>query len=147
MLRLFQLQVWVVAVLSAYSVDAQMPNMTAPDDAAVYFIKPVNGDIIDRDENQQITVVFGLKGMQVAPAGVAALNSGHHHLLINLGQLPDLDAPLPASDQVLHFGKGQTSTSLKLPPGKHRLQLILGNQVHIPHDPPVISEVIEIEVR
>ena len=100
-----------------------------------------------RDENQQITVVFGLKGMQVAPAGVGTPNSGHHHLLINLDQLPNLNAPLPASDQVLHFGKGQTSTSLKLPPGKHRLQLILGNQVHIPHDPPVISEVIEIEVR
>jgi hypothetical protein len=124
-----------------------MPNVTAPDDAAVYFIKPVNGDIIDRDESEQITVVFGLKDMQVAPAGVGTPNSGHHHLLINLDQLPNLNAPLPASDQVVHFGKGQTSTSLKLPPGKHRLQLILGNQVHIPHDPPVISEVIEIEVR
>ena len=147
MLRFFQLLAWLLIVVPVHFVDAQMPNMTAPDDAAVYFIKPVSGDSVDRDENQQITVVFGLKGMQVAPAGVGTPNSGHHHLLINLDQLPNLNAPLPASDQVLHFGKGQTSTNLKLLPGKHRLQLILGNQVHIPHDPPVISEVIEIEVR
>lgn len=147
MLRVFQLLAWLLIVVPVHFVDAQMPNMTAPDDASVYFIEPANGDVVDLNESGQISVVFGLKGMQVAPAGVGTPNSGHHHLLINLEQLPNLNAPLPASDQVLHFGKGQTSTSLKLPPGKHRLQLILGNQVHIPHDPPVISEVIEIEVR
>ena len=147
MLQLFQLLAWLLIVVPVHFVDAQMPNMTAPDDASVYFIEPANGDVVDLNESGQISVVFGLKGMQVAPAGVGTPNSGHHHLLINLEQLPNLNAPLPASDQVLHFGKGQTSTSLELPPGKHRLQLILGNQVHIPHDPPVISEVIEIEVR
>ena len=85
--------------------------------------------------------------MQVSPAGIAEPNSGHHHLLINVEKLPDLTNPLPATDQVRHFGKGQTSTRVKLPLGKHRLQLIVGNQVHIPHSPPVMSDVIEIEVQ
>ena len=84
--------------------------------------------------------------MGVAPAGRDLANTGHHHLLIDLDQLPDMNAPLPASDQVIHFGKAQTETQLTLAPGVHRLQLLLGNYAHVPHNPPVLSEVIEIEV-
>jgi hypothetical protein len=126
---------------------AQMPNSSSPDDARVYFVQPADGQIFDSQDQAGIEVIFGLTGMQVSPAGISEPNSGHHHLLINVEQLPDLTNPLPATDQVRHFGKGQTSTRVKLSPGKHRLQLIVGNQVHIPHSPPVMSDVIEIEVR
>jgi len=116
---------------------------TAPDDARVYFIQPNDGDVIQGP----VVVKFGLSGMGVAPAGIKANNTGHHHLLINTANLPDLTQPLPATDQVKHFGKGQTETSLILAPGQHTLQLLLGNHLHIPHDKPVISQKITITVE
>ena len=124
-----------------------MPNSSSSDEARVYFVQPADGQVFDGQDAEGIEIIFGLTGMQVSPAGIAEPNSGHHHLLINVEKLPDLTNPLPATDQVRHFGKGQTSTRVKLPMGKHRLQLIVGNQVHSPHSPPVMSDVIEIEVQ
>lgn len=126
---------------------AKMPNSTSPDAAEVYFIFPQDGSVFDRANASEIEIVFGIKGMEISHAGIAIPNSGHHHLLINIETLPDLTMPLPASEQVRHFGKGQTRTTIKLGQGKHRLQLVLGNHVHIPHNPPVMSKVIEIEVK
>ena len=111
-------------------------------DAEVYFVTPHDGDKV----SGEFTVSFGLRGMGVAPAGVEKDNTGHHHLLINVDSLPPLDAPLPSTDQVRHFGGGQTETTLSLPAGKHTLQLLLGNYSHIPHNPPVMSEKITIIV-
>lgn len=114
----------------------------APEGASLYFIAPVDGTVV----SAPFTVKFGLKGMGVAPAGVDVPNTGHHHLLINLDEAVDLDLPLPATDHVRHFGGGQTETQLSLPPGTYRLQLMLGNHLHVPHDPPVTSEVITVTV-
>lgn len=115
----------------------------APEGAKVYFISPKDGDKVGRT----FTVKFGLSGMGVAPAGIDRENTGHHHLLIGLDQLPDLGRPLPASDKVIHFGGGQTETEVTLPPGKQTLQLVLGNYLHIPHDKPVMSEKITVVVK
>lgn len=114
----------------------------APEGAAVYFIAPEAG----ARAKSPITVRFGLRGMGVAPAGIQLADTGHHHLLIDLDQLPDMDQPIPADARHVHFGKGQTETSIELPPGKHSLQLLLGDHLHRPHLPPVLSERIEIEV-
>jgi hypothetical protein len=84
--------------------------------------------------------------MGVAPAGVTSPNTGHHHLLIDVAELPADNLPLPTTDQIRHFGLGQTETSLELPPGQHTLQLVLGDALHIPHDPPVRSDKITITV-
>jgi hypothetical protein len=92
-------------------------------------------------------VVFGLKGMGVAPAGMEKANTGHHHLLIDLEAPPALDKPLPADEQHKHFGGGQTEVTIELTPGQHTLQLLLADHNHIPHDPPVMSEVIRIVVE
>ncbi|MCO4759826.1 MAG: DUF4399 domain-containing protein, partial [Oceanospirillaceae bacterium] len=89
--------------------------------------------------------IFGLKGMGVSPAGVKKENTGHHHLLVDMESLPPLDQPLGA--EVKHFGGGQTETTLTLPPGQHTLQLILGDHLHTPHNPPVVSDPITIEVK
>jgi hypothetical protein len=115
---------------------------TAFADAEVYFISPQDGDKVSGEVN----VRFGLRGMGVAPAGVEAANTGHHHLLIDMDTLPPLDTPLPKSEQLRHFGGGQTETTLSLAPGEHTLQLLLGNYSHIPHNPPVMSEKITITV-
>ena len=85
--------------------------------------------------------------MGVAPAGADLKNTGHHHLLIDVNELPDMAKPLPATTEVKHFGGGQTETLLTLTPGTHTLQLLLGNHVHIPHDPPVLSKKITITVK
>ena len=113
----------------------------APEGAVVYFISPGNGDQV----TSPVTVVFGLKGMGVAPAGVDKPDTGHHHLLID-AELTNPNLPLPQDNQHLHFGDGQTQAKLELPPGSHRLQLVLGDHLHIPHEPPVVSEVLTIEV-
>tara|TARA_B100000963_G_scaffold259757_1_gene228041 strand:- start:801 stop:1190 length:390 start_codon:yes stop_codon:yes gene_type:complete len=107
----------------------------------VYFINLQNGDVL----KSPFLVQFGLSGKGVAPAGVEVPNTGHHHLLINIDEL-DFKMPIPSSKQHLHFGMGQTETTLDLPVGKHKLQLILGDKYHIPHNPPLASEVIEVTV-
>ena len=111
--------------------------------AQVYIISAQNGETVP----QTFTVRFGLSGMGVAPAGVERAGTGHHHLLIDVETLPDLDKPLPATDQILHFGGGQTETELTLTPGTHTLQLLMGNYMHVPHDQPVLSEKITIKVE
>jgi uncharacterized protein DUF4399 len=114
----------------------------SPAGAEVYIISPKNGAKV----SSPFVVEFGLKGMGVAPAGVKIENTGHHHLLIDTDAPADLSAPLPSSDKVMHFGKGQTQTTLTLPPGKHTLQLLLGDSGHVPHNPPVISKKITVTV-
>jgi hypothetical protein len=121
---------------------AQTPT-PAPEAAQAYFIAPKNGETV----TSPFVVRFGLKGMGVAPAGVAQPNTGHHHLLIDVEKLPDLTKPLPATDNIRHFGGGQTEVELKLAPGKHTLQLVLGDATHTAHSKPVLSEKITITVK
>ncbi|MDB9525024.1 DUF4399 domain-containing protein [Oscillatoria sp. CS-180] len=124
------------------STRAESYRSSAPEDATVYFISPQDGDTV----SSTFMVKFGLMGMDVAPAGTDKMGTGHHHLLIDLADLPELDASLPATENIRHFGGGQTETTLTLPPGEHTLRLLLGNYVHIPHDPPVVSDQITITV-
>ena len=114
----------------------------APAGAMVYIISPADGAVVQNP----VRVVFGLKGMGVAPAGIEKANTGHHHLLIDT-DLPPLDQPIPKDEQHLHFGGGQTETTLTLSPGKHELRLLLGDELHVPFDPPIVSAPITIEVQ
>lgn len=111
-------------------------------DAAISFANLADGDVVPPG----FTVRFVVSGMGVVPAGTQADNAGHFHLLIDLDELPPLDRALPATEQVIHFGKGQTETTLDLPEGPHRLQLLMADYAHVPHDPPVLSEVVSIVV-
>jgi hypothetical protein len=121
---------------------AALPRTPRPADAVLYVISPADGATV----RSPVTIRFGLKGMGVAPAGVDVPNTGHHHLVVD-APTPPLDLPLPADAQHIHFGGGQTETTLELPPGTHTLQLILADKVHIPHDPPLVSERITITVE
>ena len=115
----------------------------SPPGAAVYIINPKDGDVL----TSPFRVEFGLTGMGVAPAGVEKPNTGHHHLIIDTTMSGDaLKQPIPADDQHKHFGGGQTETMVTLPPGKHTLQLVLGDWSHVPHNPPVMSKPITITV-
>jgi len=114
----------------------------APEGAEVYFISPQNGQTV----SNPVIIRFGLSGMGVAPAGIDLPNTGHHHLIIDKPQ-PKAGEPIPTDDNHRHFGGGQTETRLALPPGKHTLQLVLGDFAHIPHDPPVASQRITITVK
>jgi hypothetical protein len=122
---------------------AAIPRTPAPEGAQVYVIEPADGATV----GQTFTVKFGLKGMGVAPAGVDAPATGHHHLLIDLDDRPAMDMPLPMTDGIRHFGKGQTETQLTLPPGKHKLQLLVGDKNHVPLNPPVVSDEITVTVQ
>jgi hypothetical protein len=131
-----------LAVSLAGVAAAQIKRTPSPQGAEVYFIAPKDGESV----SGPVTIRFGLKGMGVAPAGIAFENAGHHHLIID-AELPSLDAPIPADAKHVHFGKGQTETTLTLAPGKHTLQLLLGDQLHVPHEPAVKSQKITITVK
>jgi hypothetical protein len=127
--------VWLPAICGA--------REPSPAGAEVYIVAPRDGAKI----KGPVTVVFGLKGMGVAPAGIKFDNTGHHHLLVDSEAPADLSQPLPATEKSIHFGKGQTEGTLTLPPGKHTLQLVLGDSLHVPHEPAVISKKITITVE
>jgi hypothetical protein len=113
---------------------------SAPD-AKVYFIYPTDGAYVPR----RLTVRFGLVNMGVAPAGVEKANTGHHHLIVD-APLPPLGQPIPNDFNHLHFGAGQTEAQITLPLGQHTLRLLLGDENHVPHDPPVYSKPIRVTV-
>jgi hypothetical protein len=122
----------------------------SPPGAKVYFVNLADGATV----SSPVKVIFGLSGMGVSPAGTEKENTGHHHMLIDraaLGKGPDgkeeFDANIPSDAHHVHFGKGQTEVLLKLSPGRHTLQLVLGDQNHIPHKPPVVSPVIKLTVK
>jgi hypothetical protein len=112
-----------------------------PVGTTVYIVEPADGATV----TSPVRVVFGLKGAGVAPAGIDLPNTGHHHLLIDTTPA-NFDQAIPADAQHLHFGMGQTETTVELSPGRHTLQLVLGDQLHVPHDPPAVSDVVTIEV-
>lgn len=113
----------------------------APENAVLYFIAPADGDEV----TSPVNILFGLSGAGVAPAGIVFPDSGHHHMLVDTGMPPE-DIPIPEDANHLHFGLGQSEAMVELPPGEHELQLLLGDHLHIPHDPPVASEVITVTV-
>ena len=113
----------------------------APADARVYFVGLQDGSVL----RPQATIRFGLSNMGVAPAGIEKSNTGHHHLLIDT-KLPPLDEPIPNDFNHLHFGAGQTEATVTLPLGTHTLQLVLGDENHVPHNPPVMSKPIKVLV-
>jgi hypothetical protein len=132
-----------VAIASVATLAWAQERTPSPAGAEVYIISPKDGATV----KSPVTIEFGLKGMGVAPAGVKFENTGHHHLLIDTDIPADQNAPLPTSDTVRHFGKGQTEASVELKPGKHTLQLVLGDDKHTPHNPPVVSKKITITVK
>ena len=124
------------------SAPASLPRTPAPEGARVFFITPADGDTV----SNPVVIEFGTDGVAVVKAGINEPASGHHHLIIDAG-LPDPALPIPASDNYIHFGDASIKTERTLTPGTHTLQLLLGDHLHIPHDPPIASDVITITVE
>jgi len=123
---------------------AALGETAAPPGASVYFINLKDGDTV----TSPFKVQFGLTGMGVAPAGVEKPKTGHHHLLIDTTLSPEeLKEPIASDAKHVHFGGGQTETVVTLPPGRHTLQLVLGDWTHIPFNPPIMSPVIAVTVK
>lgn len=137
-MKLIKIAAATAAALISFNTFAGTPSA---DGAAVYIVSPANGEVV----TSPVKVVFGLSGMGVAPAGTEKKHTGHHHLLVNGKKLPAMDKRM--GKEVKHFGGGQTETTLELPSGKHTLQLILGDKGHVPHQPPLVSEVVMIVVK
>ena len=128
--------------LLIFSISLHSIELTpSPSNASVSFLSPADEESI----NGKVKVRFGLENFGVAPAGIQIENTGHHHLIID-ADLPSQNLPIPADDNYVHFGKGQTEVELELSKGTHTLQLLLGDFRHIPHDPPIYSKRIEVYV-
>lgn len=149
MSRLFAALAACLAILplSSWSQEAEEPEEAAAgapqaaEGADVYLSSPAAGGI----SLSPITVVFGLKGMGVAPAGVQHDNTGHHHLLVDTDP-PPAGEPIPEDDQHIHLDGGETELTLELPPGEHTLQAVFADHEHRPHDPPLMSPRVTVEV-
>lgn len=130
-------------LLAAAASPAAFAGTTASaKDAYLYFITPYDGQRL----RGAFLCRFGLRNMGVAPAGVTTANTGHHHLLIDVDEPLNTAVAITADKKHVHFGAGQTETRLELPRGRHTLQLVLGDSLHIPFDPPVVSHKISITV-
>ena len=114
----------------------------APSNAKVFFLKPTAGESI----SGPVDVEFGVDNIEIVPSGQDTPLSGHHHIIIN-ADLPNMDLPIPANENYVHFGDGSSKTTLNLEKGEHTLQLILGDYLHIPHEPPIYSDKITIFVK
>lgn len=132
----------ILALAFPISALADGERTPAPTGAKVFIIEPADGATV----TSPVTVKFGAEGIEIAPAGTDKANSGHHHLLIDT-PVPDLNSAIPKDDQHIHYGKGQTETTIDLKPGKHTLQLLLGDKNHIPTNPPLESPVVTITVQ
>ncbi len=136
---------FAVTTGATFAADGAADNYWAAG-AKIYIISPKSGAKV----TSPVTIKFGHKGVDVAPAGDKTPNSGHFHLLIDQPLPTDLTVPLPVTDHLLHYGKAQTEVTLdasKLPPGKHTLQLVMGDGSHIPHSPALVSKKITITVE
>lgn len=142
-ITLIRIAVFAAFIVGSSTVVAEQ-RTSAPSDAYIYIGWPNDGEVLPA--GRPFRVWFGLRRMGVAPAGVEQPFTGHHHLIIDR-ELPSLNEEIPNDRNHLHFGAGQTETMLELPPGKHTLQLIMGDHNHVPHDPPVVSKKRTVYVR
>lgn len=138
---------YCVAAMAAavlVSTPANAGQVKSPDGAEAYFISPKDGDVVEGT----VHMVFGLRGMGVAPALVEWPNTGHHHVVVDIG-VPDGSKPIPKNDgkHFFHFGGGNTEGTITLPPGRHTLRMVLADHEHYSHNPPVVSEPVTITVK
>jgi hypothetical protein len=132
----------LIAISGGAAPGSAAERQPAPKDAYAYIGWPNDGEVV----TQRFKVWLGLRYFGVAPSGVNRPNTGHHHLLIDT-DLPPLDEPIPNDKKHIHLGAGQTETFIELPPGRHTIQLLMGDYDHVPHDPPVMSKKITVFVR
>ena len=130
--KLMKILLIISTIFATFSISAN---------SKVYFINLEDGDRVE----SPFLIQFGLSGMGIAPAGTDRSNTGHHHLLINVDDI-DLSKPIPSSSNHIHFGGGQTESLVDLMPGDYSMQLVLGDMTHTPHNPPIISQRINITV-
>lgn len=141
-MKSFMSRAALAGVLMGVSVLASAAT-PAPKGAEVFIVSPEDGAKV----SQEFKVKFGTKDVALAPAGDVTKNTGHHHLLIDVDKMPAAGAPIPNDANHMHFGKAQTEATIKLAPGKHTLQLELGDSGHMPFDPPIVSKKITVNVE
>lgn len=114
----------------------------SPPGAKVFFIEPKDG----AEVTSPVTVRFGVEGINLVLASSEVKLGSYHHILIDT-KLDDVNAAIQINANQLRLGLEQTETSMELTPGKHTLQLVLGDYNSIPHDPVVQSDMITITVK
>ena len=144
-----------VALVACETTPAEAPAPTPPEPAAkaepeakpaepaprrVFFVSPEDGATV----TSPVELKFGVEGMVVQPAGEVVEGTGHHHVIINSAGV-DAGVTVPADEQHIHFGLGQTEASIELPPGEHQLTLQFADGAHASFG-PVMATTIKITV-
>lgn len=139
-------KVILIVSLLLFFMTTSLSAHTPPESAAVFFEGLENGANV----TSPLRLKFGIKGFGITPAGTTGKRrhtAGHHHLLIDVEVLPDMDSPIPSDANHIHFDQGETEVTLELEPGKHTLQLLLGDEQHELQDPPLFSKKITIMMK
>lgn len=131
-----------ISIQNAPTSPPSIKRAVSPAGSKIYFITPKNDEVV----SNPVSLEFGSEGVEIVPSGQDKPATGHHHIIID-AELPNMNVPIPADDNYVHFGDGRSSTQLTLEPGVHTLQLLLGDFLHIPHDPPLYSEKITVTVE
>ena len=132
----------LILMISLVPAIASAKGTKSPKDAKVYFISPSDGETV----SGAFWCRFGLRNMGVTHAGDDFAGSGHHHLLIDVDETMEAGHQIPRDKKHIHYAAGETEARIELSPGKHTLQLVVGDAKHLNFDPPVVSEKIMITV-
>lgn len=103
----------------------ELETIAVPEGAKVFFANLNDGDTI----TSPIMIEFGLEGMEAGPAGELVEGVGHHHLIID-GSFLEKGGVVPADDNNIHYGKGQTEAEIELTPGAHTLTMQFADGYH-----------------
>jgi hypothetical protein len=109
---------------------------------SIFFLQPSDNAIIPLTS----TVIMGVTGLEVQPAGEVVEGAGHFHLLIDTDFIPAGEV-IVKDVQHLHFGNGQLETELVLNPGVHILRLQFADGAHIALDGDAYRSEIVVTAR
>lgn len=140
MIKTLRFTLTAAAAVTLLALSGCASQMSAPSQN-VSILEPADGATV----GTTFKVRFGVKGLEVAPAGDIVANSGHHHLLVNLDSLPAGES-IPFSEKHIHFGKGQTEAEVKLAPGTYKLTAQFANGAHQSYGKP-LSQTINVTVK
>ncbi len=118
-----------------------LPLAAQAGEAGVDFAQPEDGATVGRE----VHVAMRVHGMKVHPAGEVIPGTGHHHLIVDGAFVPKGEI-VPKDATHMHFGKGQTETTVRLTPGAHTLTLQFADGHHHSYG-KAMSKTINVYVK
>ena len=127
------------------SAQAKKPAMKAAK-AKVFFVEPKNGAMV----SSPVHMKFGSEGIEIAavpPGDVTTTRPGmaHYHVGVGVNCLAAGKTIVKGTPSWVHFGDGKSEIDMQLTPGRHKLALQLGDDLH--NTMPGACQMIKVTVK